>query len=231
MPTDPTRISPDSDSVYEGVLFDLDGTLLDTAKDMGNALNYVLNEKGLPACPFSTYQPYASHGSKGMLEIGFGDQFAKFDQQELIDMFLDYYENNVCVETCLFAGVETLIKQLNESQIPWGIVTNKPEYLTDKLLPNFDIFDKSSINVSGDSLPQRKPDPAPMFFAAEKLNLAPERILYLGDAERDMLAANRANMASVVAEYGYIKSDEDTKLWHGKYTVTQPEQLLNWLNI
>lgn len=230
MPENSTSEPSAANVTYEGVLFDLDGTLLDTAKDLGNALNHVLNAKGLPACPYNIYRPYASNGSKGLLELGFGEKFTEFDQQALIAMFLNFYEANVCVQTCLFEGVELLIRQLNARQIPWGIVTNKPGYLTDKLLPHFDIFDKSIINVSGDTLPKRKPDPAPLIFAADKMGIAPERILYVGDAERDITAANQANMASVTADYGYIKAGEDTKLWQGKYAISQPEQLLTWLS-
>lgn len=231
MPNQASQLTSDSVGSYRGVLFDLDGTLLDTAKDLGNALNYVLKAKGFPSCPMSSYRPYASDGSKSMLKLGFGENFEQFDTNELIAMFLNHYEINVCVETGLFDGVGALLTQLNIHRIPWGIVTNKPGYLTDKLLPNFRIFDKSMINISGDTLPQCKPDPAPMFFAADKLGLPPEQILYLGDAERDMRAANNANMASVVAQYGYIKENEDTKLWCGKYVINQPEQLLTWLMI
>lgn len=231
MPDLAVKHKPVSPSSYKGVLFDLDGTLLDTAKDLGNALNHVLAAKGYAACPEDIYRPYASNGSKGMLKLGFGDDFEKLEPNSLIDMFLSYYETNVCVETCLFDGVELLLNTLNQHDIPWGIVTNKPGYLTDQLLPHFSVFEKSVVNISGDTLPQRKPDPAPLLFSAEKLNIAPEHILYLGDAERDMTAANNAGMASVVAEYGYIKKDEDTKLWRGKYHISQPEQLLNWLNI
>lgn len=231
MPNQSNQLTSKSVSTYRGVLFDLDGTLLDTAKDLGNALNYVLHAKGFPSCPMSTYRAYASDGSKSMLKLGFGESFEQFDTDELIAMFLNHYETHICVETCLFDGVERVLTALNNNAIPWGIVTNKPEYLTDKLLPNFPIFDQSMINISGDTLPQCKPDPAPMHFAADKLGLPPEQILYLGDAERDMLAANNAQMASVVAQYGYIKENEDTKLWCGKYNINHPEQLLAWLMI
>ena len=209
----------------KAVLFDLDGTLLDTARDLGNALNYVLDQYGLPQCEYSTYRNHASHGALGLLRLGFGDKLADYDLQELRQMFLTHYNDNICQDTDVFAGIDELLGTLDNQNVPWGIVTNKPGWLTDALLPNFDQFKHCQVVVSGDTLPQRKPDPAPLLFAADKLSQSPDLIWYVGDAERDIQAANSANMFSVVAEYGYIAEHEQPHTWQADLHVNNVDAL------
>ncbi len=208
------------------VLFDLDGTLLDTADDLGNALNHVLNLKGLPSCPADTYRCVASHGSKGLLELGFGTQISQHDFEELKALFLAHYQENICMQTTLFPETEELLETLNTKSIPWGVVTNKPGFLTDLLLPHFDIFSHSKVNISGDTLEQRKPHPEPLLHAARIISAEPEQILYVGDAERDIAAANAANMTSVIAAYGYISTDDTPKEWQADLSINNALELL-----
>ena len=208
------------------ILFDLDGTLLDTAKDLGNALNQVLRTYERPECPFSRYRNIASDGSKGLLELGFADELKDFDFAILRQQFLDFYQQNICVDTILFAGVEYLLENLNQANIPWGIVTNKPGWLTDLLLPNFAIFEHSQIVISGDTLPQRKPHPLPLIHAARQLDVEVDRTWYVGDAERDIEAANSANMYSVLARYGYIDIQHHTDSWNADLEISYAEELL-----
>lgn len=213
-----------------GILFDLDGTLLDTADDLGNALNYVLNLHGLENCSAEIYRQAASHGSNALLKVGFDKRLVEFDLAILKQQFLDYYQDNICVDTKLFEGVEDLLFELKSRSIPWGIVTNKPQWLTQKLLPYFDCFTGSVVTVSGDTLEHSKPHPAPMRFAAKNLNIACEEIWYVGDAERDMQAANKVAMTSILAKYGYISENDQPQHWNADIEIASPAELIYFLN-
>lgn len=208
------------------VLFDLDGTLLDTAKDLGNALNQVLASCERPTIPFTQYRNIASDGAKGMLELGFGDEIKEYDVSQLRQQFLDYYEQNICVDTTLFTGVQNVIESLQECNTPWGIVTNKPGWLTDLLLPHFSAFDKCQIVISGDTLAQRKPHPLPLIHAAQQLNVDPCTCWYVGDAQRDIEAANAANMFSVLARYGYVETHLPIASWNADLEISTADMLL-----
>ena len=143
--------------------------------------------------------------------------------------FLQHYNNNLCVDTVLFPGIEQMLEQLRQNQLPWGIVTNKPEFLTQELLPHFSEFNDCAVVVCGDTLEQAKPHPAPLLYAAEKLGVAPESIWYVGDAQRDIQAAKAANMPSVLAEYGYIADTDDPDSWQADFAIQTPQQLLTCL--
>ena len=210
---------------YTSVLFDLDGTLLDTANDLGEALNFVLHKHNLPAVAREKYRPVASDGSKGLLELGFGDQLPLFNYDELRNEFLTYYEKNIAVHTKLYPGIAELITELNNKNIPWGIVTNKPEYLSKILVPKFPEFEKCKSLIAGDTLPQRKPDPSPLFFACEQMNINPVDCIYVGDAPRDIEAGNRANMFTVIAEWGYISNIDESKSWGANLTTLNPTDI------
>lgn len=210
----------------DAILFDLDGTLLDTAKDLGNALNQILSALGRPIVSYETYRNIASDGAKGMLELGFGEDLKGYDFTNLRQQFLDYYENNICVDTCYFDGVESLLMTLNEKNIPWGIVTNKPEFLTLQLVTSFPLLQDCSVIISGDTLSQRKPHPLPLLHAQKKLALVYPNTWYIGDAERDIQAANAANMTSVIAQYGYITDMQQTDEWNADLSIHTPGDLL-----
>ncbi|WJG11156.1 HAD-IA family hydrolase [Aliiglaciecola sp. LCG003] len=212
-------------SHFNGVLFDLDGTLLDTAKDLGNALNHVLSQHDQPSIAFAAYRNVASDGAKGLLELGFGDNFNQLDFPIARQQLLDHYATNICVDTRMFAGVEECLLQLNERAIPWGIVTNKPGWLTDSLLSYFPLLAACNCVFSGDTLSKRKPDPLPLLEAAKLLNLNPGSTLYVGDAIRDIQAANSADMISVAACYGYIDDLNQVRDWQADFTVDHIQQI------
>ena len=208
------------------ILFDLDGTLLDTARDLGNALNQILSTLKRPTVAYEVYRNIASDGAKGMLELGFGEDLKNYDFANLRQQFLDYYENNICVDTDYFVGVENLLLALNRNNIPWGIVTNKPEFLTLQLVTSFPLLQNCAVIISGDTLNERKPHPLPLLHAQEKLALESPNTWYVGDAERDIQAANAANMVSVIAEYGYILDIQQTNNWNAHLSIHNPIDLL-----
>ncbi|MGJ8679942.1 HAD-IA family hydrolase [Paraglaciecola sp.] len=209
------------------MLFDLDGTLLDTAPDLGNALNHILRLYKMPTVTYQQYRNIASDGAKGLLELGFGEELKEYDFTKLRQQLLDYYEQNICVDTCYFEGIETLLSNLNKQNIPWGIVTNKPEFLTLKLVKYFPLLENCAVIISGDSLPNRKPHPEPLLHAQKLLNIATPNTWYIGDAERDIQAANSANMVSVVTLNGYIDKSIDVDMWNPDIKVSSARELLS----
>jgi 2-phosphoglycolate phosphatase len=210
------------------ILFDLDGTLLDTAKDLGNALNQILKKLDRPTIDYEVYRNIASDGAKGMLELGLGEDLRHYDFAVLRQLFLDYYETNICVDTDYFLGVESLLLTLNQKNIPWGIVTNKPEFLTLQLVTSFPLLQKCGVIISGDTLKKRKPHPLPLLHAEEKLAIDSPNTWYIGDAERDIQAANAANMHSVIAQYGYISDIKQTDSWNANLSIHSPRELLDY---
>jgi len=211
---------------HKAVLFDLDGTLLDTANDLGEALNYVLKSKGLDTIAREDYRPIASDGAKGLLELGFKESLVNYNYDELRQEFLNYYEENIAVHTCLYPHIEELLTHLNEMNIPWGIVTNKPEYLSKILVPKFPQFNQCKSLVAGDTLPQRKPHPAPILFACKQMNITPEDCIYVGDAPRDIEAGNSANMHTVIAQWGYISNIKQCIHWQANAMTLNPLDIL-----
>lgn len=216
-------------SQLQAVLFDLDGTLLDTANDLGGALNHLLQKHQRPTIAPALFRPVASDGAKGLLELGFGEDLAQYDFTVLRNEFLDYYENNLAVHSCFYPGIETLLTTLNARSIPWGVVTNKPIALTNKLLPFFDAFEHCQVVVGGDSLAQRKPHPAPLLFACDALDVVPKHCIYVGDAERDIDAGNAANMATIVAQWGYIKDPLQARQWQADHWAKSPTHIAELL--
>lgn len=187
------------------VLFDLDGTLLDTAPDMGGALNRLRAEHGLAPLPAAMLRPHVSNGAAALVRLGFpgvaGDHF-----ESLRLRFLDLYSNHLCEDTTLFDGGAELLGLLEDVGLPWGIVTNKPGWLTDPLMAHLQLDRRAASIVSGDTLAVRKPDPAPLRHAAASIGVAAHECVYLGDAERDMVAARAAGMRAVFALHGYFES-------------------------
>ncbi|QBY05749.1 HAD family hydrolase [Thalassotalea sp. HSM 43] len=213
-------------SQAKGVLFDLDGTLLDTAKDLGACLNYLMDKYGFEHVSYEQYRLVASDGVYPLLDLGFAEQLVHFDREQLRQEFLDYYLENIAVHSKPFDGIVELIDAIERQNVPWGVVTNKPAFLTDPLMLQYPEFKQSIINVSGDTLPQRKPDPAPMLLASEALGVASKDIWYFGDAERDIQAGRRADMTTVIAKWGYIKNEQELASWQANYCVAHPLHIL-----
>ncbi|WOH37943.1 HAD-IA family hydrolase [Thalassotalea fonticola] len=213
-------------SAAKGVLFDLDGTLLDTADDLGAALNHLLNVYEFPVVSSKEYRLVASDGVYPLLELGFKQQLGRFDKEVLRQEFLDYYLANIANHTQLFPGIEQLLTLIEQANIPWGIVTNKPAFLTDPLLLHFKQFKKSQSNISGDTIKERKPHPAPMLLASKEIGISAEHIWYLGDAKRDIDAGNAALMTTVAVKWGYIKQFDDCSKWQADHIISNPLELI-----
>jgi N-acetyl-D-muramate 6-phosphate phosphatase len=210
------------------ILFDLDGTLLDTAPDMTGALNALLIEQGRDELPFAAMRAYVSHGSHGLVRLAFGDDDpVRFEN--LRQRFLALYAARLCEGTRLFDGMPELLDAIESADCVWGIVTNKPGWLTDPLLKTLGLDARAGCVVSGDTYPERKPHPMPLLRAAAALQVAPEQCLYIGDAERDVVAATRAGMPVVVARYGYIGAHDDLTTWPPHDSIDEPLDLLAWL--
>jgi len=209
----------------QAILFDLDGTLLDTAGDLGAALNQVLTEYQRPTVPETAFRPLASHGANGLLTLGFGADYAP-QKAVLRQRFLDVYEANIARYTLLFNGVEALLNELRAQQIQVAIVTNKPTFLTAQVLPQFPTLASIDVVVCGDTLSVAKPAPEPLLHAAERLGVQPDQCWYVGDAERDIQAGRNAGMYTVLAEYGYIHADDAPEQWLADAHIDTPEALL-----
>ncbi len=222
-------------SQINAVLFDLDGTLLDTAPDMTNALNRLLDEEGKAPLSHELCRDYVSHGSVAMITLGFGvvnennaDDKNEFERRRL--RFLQLYEKNLCVDTKLFTGMDETLRFLEEHHINWGIVTNKPEFLTLPLLAELKLRDRACSVISGDTIKARKPDPAPLYLAANQCGVLATECIYVGDAQRDIEAGNRANMITLLASYGYIDKSESPVEWGANGVVEFPEEILEWIS-
>jgi phosphoglycolate phosphatase len=212
------------------VLFDLDGTLADTAPDLGYALNALLGEHARAPLPYATIRPVASHGAAGLIELGFG--IARTDPHfaALRERFLDIYRRHLVRETHLFAGIRQLLDALPAREINWGIVTNKPAFLTDPLVAQLGLADDAVCVVSGDTTASRKPHPEPMLHACRLAGSGPEECLYVGDAARDIEAGKAAGMRTLVALFGYIGADDHPESWGADGVIREPADILNWLD-
>ena len=212
------------------VLLDLDGTLLDTAPDLAYCLNTLRAEHDLAPLDYASIRVQVSNGTAAVLREGFASaNEAQF--QALRKRFLELYSANLSRETRLFAGFEPVLAQLEAHGIPWGVITNKPQFLTEPLLKQLHLFTRASVVLSGDSLPKQKPDPLPLLTAARHINLDPERCLYLGDALRDAQAARAANMTSLGARFGYIDPRDELLAWPVDAWIEQPLELLDWVGL
>ena len=211
------------------VLFDLDGTLLDTAPDLAVALNRLRREHGVSELPPAAIRPTVSHGSPGMLKLGFGLEPDDARYEALNQRFLALYREAIAVQTGLFPGMAEVLARLETAGIPWGVVTNKPGWLTEPLLKALDLWARAACVVSGDTLAKRKPDPEPLWYACERVGIAPARSLYVGDAERDVQAGNRAGMTTLIAGFGYLGAEDRPEDWGAAGWLERPADLLGWL--
>jgi phosphoglycolate phosphatase len=215
---------------WRGALFDLDGTLLDTAPDIAAAMNRLLREQSRAELPFALLRAQVSHGSAAVLRLGFADaddtRFAALQAR-----LLAIYSERIADFTLPFDGFEQTLLALDEAGIPWGIVTNKPGWLTDPLLQALDLHQRAACVVSGDSLAERKPHPRPLLVAAALMNRAPAECVYLGDAQRDIDAARAAGMLALGARFGYLGPDDHPDSWQAAAWLEKPADLLRWFEL
>lgn len=210
----------------KAVIFDLDGTLLNTSEDLGAALNYTLRVNNMPEVDKSIYSPAISNGSKALIEVGFGKNIANFDIDTLRQQLLDHYEQNIAIHSHCFDGISDLLTALQSKGIKVGIMTNKPTFLTLPLLKQIPELKDIPVVVCGDTLDEAKPSPKPLLYAAEQLNVDPKDCFYVGDAARDIEAAKAAKMRSVAALWGFIPSLDEAHNWQADLNLTNPKVLI-----
>jgi 2-phosphoglycolate phosphatase len=215
--------------IIKGVLFDLDGTLLDTALDMTEALNALRAQENLGALSNEAVRCQVSHGGHALVRLGFGT--LPPDEHEAMRMrLLAIYRRQLAKHTQLFEGGDEMLTELERRGLAWGIVTNKPGWLTDPLLVEVKLSSRARAVVSGDTLSERKPHPMPLLHAAATMGIDPTQCVYVGDAERDMQAAQAAGMFAVVAGYGYLGDDDRADEWFSHGWLDTPLELLSWLD-
>lgn len=215
----------------EAVLFDLDGTLIDSAPDLGAAADKMRTDRGLGSLPLADYRPMAGAGARGMIGVAFGIAPDHAHYVALKDEFFANYEACMTERTYAFDGVAELIAQIDSAGLKWGVVTNKSERFTLPLTRQMPLFSTARTIVSGDTTPHSKPHPAPLLEAARQLGLGPGRCVYVGDDERDIVAGRAAGMPTVAAAYGYLGAMADTQGWKADATIVSPGALLNLLRM
>ena len=216
-----------SSTKFKAVLFDLDGTLIDSAPDMVASLNQILKEEGLAPLTLETLRPYVSKGGLAMTKVAFDKYKNEEDIEPLRLRFLDYYLHNIADHSKLFDGFESLLKTLEKQSIAWGVVTNKPGWLTDPLMSALKLDQRSAVTISGDTTAEKKPHPLPLLTAAEAIKISCEHCLYIGDDPRDIEAGNAANMTTVIAKYGYISDNSNLESWMADSMIDHPAQILD----
>jgi len=214
-------------SPYHGVFFDLDGTLADTAPDLVAAANQLLEARNLPLKPYEFLRPYASAGARGLLEGAFGISPEHPDFISLRDEFFANYEKALLVHSKLFEGVDHLLEQMEQANLPWGIVTNKSERFANPLTDLMGLRQRAVSTVSGDTTAHSKPHPEPILHAARIANIDPTKSIYVGDDVRDVIAGKAAGMLTVAAAYGYCGCKEPPEAWGADYIINKPLDLLH----
>ena len=214
--------------MIKAVLFDLDGTLADTAPDLGYTINRMREARGLPPLPLAATRPVTSLGARGMLGVGLDVTPGHPDYPALREEFLGIYAKNLCRETKLFAGMPELLDELERRNVLWGVVTNKAERFTHPLLELLGVHHRTACIVGGDTTGKIKPDPAPLLAASERIGIAPPHCIYLGDDRRDVEAGRAAGMQVVVARFGYLNGN-DPETWGADAMIDQPLDLLGYL--
>ncbi len=211
------------------VLFDLDGTLIDSAPDLGAAADQMRVARGLPSLPLADYRHMAGAGARGMLGIAFGIGVEDPNFEAMREEFFQNYEACMTQRTLAFDGVAELIAQLEAQNMPWGVVTNKSSRFTDPLTRTMSLFARAQAIISGDTTPHTKPHPEPLLEAARRLNVHPAQCVYVGDDERDVIAGLAAGMKTVAATYGYLGKKTEVQAWGAHAEINSPLALLQLL--
>lgn len=212
------------------VLFDLDGTLIDSAPDLGAAADKMRTDRGLASLPLAHYRPMAGAGARGMLALGFGMTPGHPDFMAMREEFFVNYENCLTQRTFAFDGVQALVDSLIQRQLPWGVVTNKAARFTNPLTREMALFASAGAIISGDTTAHAKPHPEPLFEAARRMGIDPRRCVYVGDDERDVVAGRAAGMGTVAATYGYLGETSPVADWRADAQIAAPLDLLALLS-
>jgi len=212
------------------VFFDLDGTLADTAPDLAGALNALLLEKGKQVLDFAQIRPVVSHGGNALLRLAFDITEDEPGFNQLRKRFLEIYEARLHNSTTLFDGMDNVLATLEEEQFIWGVITNKPRWLTEPLMQQLGLAHRAACIISGDSTDHSKPHPAPMQLANKATKTRPATTLYIGDAKRDIEAGKAAGMHTVVALYGYVGTDDIPEDWGADGWVNSPAEIMDWIH-
>lgn len=225
----------------DAVLFDLDGTLIDTAPDFIRIIRVMCDKHNHPCPTEEAIREQVSAGARAMVRLMFGELADTMDDDPTLlayrQEFLDLYEQDICVDSRLFEGLDDLLKSLKNQGVPWGIVTNKPRYLAEQLLAKLNLTDRCGVLVCPDDVKNTKPDPEPMFLAVERLNqtfgtnIKCENCIYVGDHVRDIEAGNSANMTTVIAKFGYLSRADHANLhtWGADVVLDTPDELARWV--
>ena len=206
----------------KAVLFDLDGTLIDSAPDLGAAADKMRTDRGLASLDYALYRPMAGSGARGMLEIAFGMGPDHPDYEAFKEEFLNNYEQAMTVHSAIFDGVHDMLAHLTHHGLRWGVVTNKSQRFTLPLTAQLPLFATAQAIVSGDTTPHAKPHPEPLFEAARRMQLDPQDCWYVGDDERDIVAGKAAGMITVAAHYGYLGSQAEVLSWGADHIIHSP---------
>lgn len=213
----------------KAILFDLDGTLLDTAPDLALALNRLLRAHRLPEQSFESIRPTVSHGTSALIEFGFGIRRNTPNFMVLRDELVSFYGEAIATHTQTFPGIGEVLSTLEAKQIPWGVVTNKSTQLTQKLFRALSLPFKTDCVICGDTLNQCKPHPAPILHACQLLGVKPEETLVVGDAKQDIDAGKAAGAKTLLALYGYLHEKDIPNNWKPDGTITHPLEILEWI--
>lgn len=213
---------------FDAILFDLDGTLVDTAPDMVAVLLGMQKDHGLTQLSYELARSHVSNGAIGLIRLAFPEA-DDAQKEELRQEYLDRYENAVCVDSMLFPGLGELLDALDVERRPWGVVTNKPMRMTEPLLEGLGIGSRAACSISGDTIPQRKPDPAPLLLASQQIGIPSEKTVYIGDSVRDIAAGRAAGMFTIAASYGYIPADDDPGAWEADLIAGDTRELTHYL--
>ena len=217
--------------VIAAVLFDLDGTLIDSAPDLASSVNAMLQHRGLLALPYAALRPHAGSGARGMLATAFGVLPSMPEYEALKNEFYLAYEARMLEQTRLFAAIENVLSALDLRRLPWGIVTNKALRFAQPGAQAVGLWPRARALVAGDCTPHTKPHPAPLLEAARRMDLAPECCVYVGDDPRDVLAGRAAGMATLAAAWGYLGVDSPPHAWGADHVLDHPDELLHWLDL
>jgi phosphoglycolate phosphatase len=213
------------------LLFDLDGTLIDSAPDLAGAANDLRADHGLPPLPHAALRPMVGSGARGMVGIAFGAVPGDDRFDALKDAFLARYADRLLHSTQVFEAMQPVLDMLDRAGLPWGIVTNKAMRFTAPLVDGLGLSQRAKVVIAGDTTPHAKPHPEPLLEAARRLGVAPQACAYIGDDHRDMVAGRAAGMATLAAAWGYLGQGEPIDAWAADHVLSAPDQLLHWLEL